>query len=344
VSRALHWLSPGDPKQRTGGFIYNARVIDALRDAGRAVAVHALPGEWPWPTRADVAACCTQLQTIPEGEPILADGLLWPALGLCRPEITARNPGVVLVHSLLDKEGAANADRLMAIETEAIAASRGWIATSGRTASLVRQRVGPQPAGMVVIPGCDPSEMSRGSGGTRLLCVATVTPRKGHALLIEALAGIEDIDWTLDCAGSTDRDAACAEAVRDTIARLGVAGRVNFLGELTDDALASAYDAADILVHAASFEGYGMGLAEALARGLPVVSTPAGALDDVPASAAIVVEPGDVNAMRGAIAGLLRDPDRRVAMAAAAGAIRWPTWDEVAASVGAAIDRFSGAG
>ena len=129
----------------------------------------------------------------------------------------------------------------------------------------------------VAPPGIDPAPVARGSGERPcLLNVGTVTPRKGHALLIEALAGLRALSWDLVVVGSLDRDAGTANAVRELIGRHGLADRVTLTGELEGEALAAAFDRADIFVSASFYEGYGMAIAEALARGLPVVAASGG--------------------------------------------------------------------
>ena len=153
-------------------------------------------------------------------------------------------------------------------------------------------------------PGTDPAPLARGSGGPglALLCVASLTPRKGHLVLLEALAELLDLDWHLTCAGSPDRDPPTARAVAAAIARLGLADRVSLVGELDEAGLAPLYDRADLFVLASYHEGYGMVLADALARGLPIVATKAGAIPGtVPPSAGMLVEPGDPAAFAGAL-------------------------------------------
>ena len=195
------------------------------------------------------------------------------------------------------------------------------------------------PAGQVhvVEPGTDAAALAQGSGSPALtlLCVATLTPRKGHAVLVEALAGLRDRAWTLHCVGSTSRHAATAQALRASIAALGLGHRVHLHGELCPAALEALYAQADAFVLPSYHEGYGMALAEALAHGLPVLSTTAGAIaDTVPAGAGVLLPPGDVAALRQALARLMDDTPWRAALAAGARAarLRLPTWPQAAAS------------
>jgi glycosyltransferase involved in cell wall biosynthesis len=100
------------------------------------------------------------------------------------------------------------------------------------------------------------------------------------------------------------------------------------------------YDLADAVVLPSFFEGYGMVLAEALARGLPVVSTTAGAIPDtVPRDAGVLVPPGDALALRAALASLLDEPVWRTRLAAGARVARvaLPTWPQAVARFAAAL-------
>jgi glycosyltransferase involved in cell wall biosynthesis len=167
-----------------------------------------------------------------------------------------------------------------------------------------------------------------------------VTARKGHALLVDALANLRERRWHLTCVGSLVRDRAAVEELNRRIERLRLTNRVSLLGEVDDTALARCYERADVFVLASYLEGYGMALAEAVARGLPIVSTTGGAIPEtVPEGAGVLVRPGDGRALATALGLLLDDADARAALAAAARAAapRLPTWSEAAAKLEAAL-------
>ena len=193
----------------------------------------------------------------------------------------------------------------------------------------------------VAPPGIDPAPVARGSGERpRLLNVGTVTPRKGHALLIEALAGLRALSWDLVIVGNLDRDAGTANAVRELIGRHGLADRVTLTGELEGEALAAAFDRADIFVSASFYEGYGMAIAEALARGLPVVATSGGATaETVPADAGLLVPPGDAAALARALQRVLAEPGLRAQFRQGAirARARLPSWNDTAAIIETAL-------
>jgi glycosyltransferase involved in cell wall biosynthesis len=171
--------------------------------------------------------------------------------------------------------------------------------------------------------------------------VGSVTPRKGHDLLIQALGAIRDLDWSCVCAGSLERDAAFVARVRSLISEAGLDARVRLVGELSGGELSAVYDSASIFVHPSWFEGYGMSLTEAVARGLPIISTTGGAIPDTaPPEASALVAPGDVEALSEALRRWLDDPDDRLRAASAArrAAERLPTWSDQVVAFEAAIE------
>ncbi len=316
----VNWLSPGDPKQRTGGYLYNARIGRALRDLGVRAHVHVLDDDWP----AARNSHADRLNRIPDGAVVIADGLLWPGISDEEREGLARRTRVwVLMHSLLDKEGDA---ALAALEIHALRQAHGCIATSTRTARLLAKRLGVSSVS-VVIPGTESVHRTQRPGINRLLAVGHVIPRKGYERLFRSLNGLLDVDWTLDIVGSLQRNATHASRMQKHCEAMGLSDRVRWLGELGHDELDRVYAGADILVHAAHFEAYGMVLTEALMRGLPVVSTPAGALDELNSAAVMVVEP---EAFAGAVSMWLTDRSAQAKAADAAQSIRFPTWEEQA--------------
>lgn len=113
----------------------------------------------------------------------------------------------------------------------------------------------------------DAARKRLGLDGFTLLSVGSLIPRKGHELIIAALADLPDARLLI--AGSGPMRAELERAA----AEKGVASRVRFLGEIAHDALTDAYRAADIFVLASSREGWANVLLEAMACGTPVVAT-----------------------------------------------------------------------
>ena len=134
-------------------------------------------------------------------------------------------------------------------------------------------------------------------GVMRLLAVGAVVPRKGYDVLVAALATLTDLPWQLTIAGDRTRDRDTAAQLEADIARHGLGDRIAVLGAVSPQRLAELYADADLFVLASHFEGYGMAYAEAIAHGLPVIGTTAGAIPDtVPQDAGLLVAPDDVAA------------------------------------------------
>jgi glycosyltransferase involved in cell wall biosynthesis len=156
-------------------------------------------------------------------------------------------------------------------------------------------------------PGVDAAPLTeRSATGGRLLCVAAVAAHKGHDLLIGALSGLADPLWELHCVGSLDRDPEYVARVRALAEDAGIADRVRWSGARTGADLDAAYAGADLLILPSRGETYGMVVTEALARGVPVVTTDAGGLPESLGSVAAGRRPG-----------LLVAPEDPVALAAA---------------------------
>jgi glycosyltransferase involved in cell wall biosynthesis len=196
----------------------------------------------------------------------------------------------------------------------------------------------------VVRPGTDRAAFARGGGdGTvALLAVGAVVPRKGYDLLVAALARLEHLRWRLAIVGDCGRSPDTSRRLEADIARFGLAERIRLRGALTPDELASLYAASDLFVLPSRFEGYGMAFAEAIAHGLPVVGTRAGAIPDtVPSDAGVLVPPDDVEALAVALRRLIEDPHERARLAAGARAATFPTWQEQAALFSGVLDRLA---
>lgn len=325
----------------SGGDVYGERLAAAL-GARR----HVLAGAWP----GDDAALARGLDGLPPGEPVVLDGLVAGGCPDVVVPLARRRPVVVVVHlPLADEVGLdpVEAARRGVAERAVLRAVHAVVAPSRWAAERVAART---PAGVVVAaPGTDAAAEAPGSpGGTRWLCVSALTPHKGQDVLVDALARVAG-GWTCTLVGSGA--AAATERVRGAIRRHGLADRVALAGPAMGAALDAAYAAADLVVLPSHGETFGMVVTESLARGLPVLTTTAGALPDTLGRAAdgvrpgLLVPPGDPDALAAALTRWLADPALR-ARARAAARARRPAlagWDATARAVAGAVDRATAA-
>ena len=129
----------------------------------------------------------------------------------------------------------------------------------------------------VVVPGAHDLPHNVAAGGTcRILSVGVLTPRKGHDVLLRALARLRDLDWSLTIAGSAGRDTAHTAYLTALIPELGLTDRVRILADPDDATLDALWREAHLFALATRWEGYPAGVAEALRRGVPVVVTEGG--------------------------------------------------------------------
>ena len=345
----LHVVVPGALDQQTGGYIYDRRMIEGLRARGWQVDVHSVTGIFPAADGGTRARMTAALAGLPDGARVLIDGL---ALGgLPAPVHAERNRLRILAlvhHPLADETGldAPRRAQLAALEREALAACAGVLVTSAFTARRL-EAYGVAPAQVrAVLPGTDPAHPAAGpepGDPPLLLSVGSVTPRKGQRVLAAALSRLVALPWRCVCAGSLERDPGYAEEVTAFTREAGLADRLRFAGECDAAELDRLYHRASLFVLPSYYEGYGMALADATARGLPVVSTTGGAIPHtVPADAGVLVAPGDEAALAGALRRLLVEPGgaerrRRLAAAARGHARRLPDWPDAARQFAEAI-------
>lgn len=342
------FLVPGDLGIRTGGYVYDRHIVEGLRARHWAVEVLSLGEGYPAPEAAALARAAQVVEALPDGALAVVDGLAFGVVPELVRQHAQRLDWVALVHHPLALETGLDAARRQALfdsERRALAHARGVIVTSPSTARALADFDVEAARIVVVEPGTEPAPLATGSGGDALLllCVATVTPRKGHALLVEALAGLKDRRWVLHCAGSLAMDPACASALAQAIDAHGLRERVLLHGEQDEAGLRTLYAAADAFVLPSFHEGYGMALAEALAHGLPVISTRAGAIPDtVPDAAGMLVAPGDVVELRAALQRLMDDAGWRAQLGAGARAARsrLPSWAQSSARFASALAGF----
>ena len=342
----LAFAVPGDLATPTGGYGYDRRIIQELRRLGWQVDVANIGEGFPFPSIAQRATALAKLSAVPAGCPIVLDGLAFGAL----PEagtLRSRTPLVALVHQPLALDAGLDtmqADVFRESERAALAAAAHVVVTSEATARIVIADYDVPPQCVSVVrPGNDPVPPAPGSKDAvvRLLSIGSVVPGKGYDLLIAALVTLADMPWRLMIAGDRTRNPATAAQLDADIEAYGLGDRVAVLGAVPPERIDELYLVSDIFVLASRFEGYGMALAEAIAHGLPVVSTTAGAIPDtVPAGAGLLVPPDNTTALAQALHRLIADPPERQRLAtnARAAAAQLPTWQDSARLFAGAIE------
>jgi len=339
---------PGSVNARTGGSIYNRRMIQALRRRGWSIDVFELASDFPAPSDEALAHAAAALAAIRDHTVVVIDGLAFGAM----PDVVAaertRLRLVPVVHMPLGDEAALDNATAMARsqnERRALNAAALVVVTGSTTVGAVAAAGVGLDRIALVTPGTDRAPVARGSESAdlRLLCVAALTPGKGHDVLVRALHMNRQLGWQLTCVGSYSRCAQTADRVRRLVNELGLENRVELAGELRDAELADRFDAADVFVLATLRETFGMAVAEAIARGIPVVATRTGDIERIVGGGGCLVEPGNALAFSTALTTVLVDSAFRAELhsGAVAARDRLATWDDAASTMSEVLERVT---
>jgi glycosyltransferase involved in cell wall biosynthesis len=347
----LIFVYPGDLDSPTGGYAYDRRIIHGLRGLGWQIQLIGLGDGYPFPSPAQLENAEQLLLRLTPEVPMVVDGLALGALPSLAATIAERHPLIALVHHPLAFELGLSDSQIALLkqsETRALHHAVKVIANSPATARDLNHHYGvPLNKIAVVLPGTDRAHAlvakTQGNSGrlheVRLLSVGSIIPRKGFHHLIEALAPLADLPWTLSIAGDTTRHPSAYEDLMADINRFHLESRVKVLGAISNGELESLYAQADLFVLASLFEGYGMVYAEAMAYGLPIIATTGGAITDtVPPEAGLLVTPGDTPALTRALKAVIEDASYRAHLSNGAlqAAAQLPSWEM-------AVQRFASA-
>ncbi|MGY6548124.1 MAG: glycosyltransferase family 4 protein [Roseinatronobacter sp.] len=342
---------PGDLNTRTGGYIYERRMLESLNQIGQPTRHVALMTSWPHPTPEAEADLDRALVALPEGMPLILDGLVFGAMATARLAAEPR-PVIAMLHHPLGLEAGLPPDRaraLIAREAANLRHAAHVVVPSPHTRDILVADFGVRaPDISIALPGFDrpPSAIpvstpARAADSAPLiLSVGIICARKGHDVLLDALAQVAGLDWRAVIVGMT-HDAEVHQALLAQRGRLGLDARVQFAGEIPPEALDELFRQASVFALATRYEGYGMVLSEAQLYGLPVLSCAVGAVPQTAPRGSILTPPDDPRAFADGLRRLLGDAGLRARLAdesAVLGAAL-PQWHDAARVMAQAVAR-----
>lgn len=307
----------------SGPMTYTRQVVQGLRETGHDLAVIELPGAYPVTDETARSAARGALASLAADRLPIIDGLALPAFAGQGDSLAAR-PTIALIHhptALGADLGDSDRATLRNTELRLFPRLARVIAASDATAERLAADFGVDRARLrVVPPGIEDVPRAVGSGrGCAILSIGALIPRKGHDVLIRALARLPDLDWRLTVVDTDRRDPACAASLRTLLDDTKTASRVKLPGEISEAALDTLWQATDVFALASHWEGYPVTVAQALKRGIPVAITSEGPASGlVPMEAGVVCRPGDVEQFSKALRRLIFDTELRAAMGGAA--------------------------
>ena len=354
----------------SGGYLYDRKLVEYLRGQGDTVEIVSLPWRsYPRHLLDNFSPAWKRRLAALDVDILLQDELNHPSLAWANRVLkNAPFPVVSIVHHLRSSEEhpAWLLPFYRWVERRYLASVDGFVFNSYTTqravqalllkqnANTTAQYVNPFQSAqsalsafhssVVAYPAADhldvPSadalerlidERSARSGPVELLFVGNLIPRKGLHHLLAALARLPKRNWRLHAVGRADVDSGYTARIRAQIERLGLGDSVTLHGRVSDAVLAEHLRRCHLLA-VPSYEGFGIVYLEAMAFGLPVIASTAGAACEIVQSGVngFLVEPADTDGLAQTLARCL---DERATLAGMGRAARQtydshPTWAE----------------
>ena len=282
------FVVPGRLETRTGGYEYDRRMVAGLRSAagrstcGSSTAAFRIRRRG----RANRRRACSR-ESPDDGASSSSTAWRWAR---CRTKSSAQRRGCGSSRSCTIRwRSRPGSMRRTAATLRGQRAARAGdrrrvVVTSHATVAALADYGVPAEKSRVVEPGTDPAPLARGSGGgdtVQLLCVATLIAAQGTRDAVSRAGGASRTGLALDLRrqpiATPSSSRGCATGVR----QLGLDDRVTLEAKPTPPRSRVITTRADVFVLPTLYEGYGMAVAEALAHGLPVVSTTTGAIPEI---------------------------------------------------------------
>jgi glycosyltransferase involved in cell wall biosynthesis len=331
----------------SGGYLYDRKLVKALEGRGDRVEILSLPWrDYARHLMDNFSPALLRRLEMLDVDALLEDELNHPSLFWIHRRLkrSIKIPVISIVHHLRSSEARAGWQNSLyrRVESSYLRSVDGFVFNSLTTRQAVEALAGrgkpcvvARPAGDRLIPNIDGDAIARRArspGPLQVLFLGNLIPRKGLHVLLKALSRLHPDLWSLSVVGSPEADPSYAGSVRRQAQALGIAGRVRFLGPLSDADLSARMETSHVLAVPSSYEGYGIAYLEGMGFGLPAVAANSGAAGEVVAQGktGFLIPPGDARALAGCLQTLAQDRNCLAAMGQAAleSYRTHPTWDQ----------------
>jgi glycosyltransferase involved in cell wall biosynthesis len=332
----------------SGGYLYDRKLVEYLREQGDRVEVISLP----WRNYAAHLTDNFRFHLPPGLDLLIQDELNHPSL-LAANAQPHPYPVISLVHHLRCSEQRPNWHNRFyrLVEKHYLNSVNGFIFNSQTTRRVVKKLlesrgVESSKPDIVAYPPTDrfgnpmtTDEIvarARQPGPLRILFLGNLIPRKGLHTLLEAVSDQQSA-VSLEIIGSLSADPGYAKKMRQKAAVHYPPSTVHFNGPLDNEALAAKLKTAQVLVVPSSYEGFGIVYLEGMAFGLPAIGTTAGAASEIitDGETGYLIPPDDAAAILSRLSALAIDRAllSRLSLNALARYRQQPSWQETAASI-----------
>ena len=344
----LGLLIYGDLDTRSGGYLYDRQLVQALEAAGDQVAVISLPPRnYPRHLLDNFSTDLLTRLISANCDVLLQDELNHPSLFLINRRLKrmVSTPLVAIVHHLRSNETSRLRRFYRLIEGSYLKGLDGAIYNSPSTQQTVEALV--TIPGVVALPGCDHLDASitddeivsrvRQPGPLKVIFIGNLIPRKGLDTLLRALAHLPLQTWSLMVIGNPEIDMRYSRAMVRLCADLGIEGQVHFLGYRSSREVTALLEDGHLLAVPSQDEGFGIVYLEAMGYGLPPLASAAGGAKDLirHGENGYLVQPGDVEGLVALLQKLHNDRDHltHLSLAARCTYASHPSWSQSAALV-----------
>ncbi|HZW57635.1 MAG TPA: glycosyltransferase family 4 protein [Nitrososphaerales archaeon] len=374
--KKLAFLICGSLDSLTGGYIYDKKMVEYLRDVrGYDVDVLSIPlGTSRWfSIFRDVWSAIRLLRR--NCDLIVEDGMIYRSVAIVNSLLCRRTPLLGIIHMIDWRACRSNMSARISrvLERRMISPLSCIVVNSKDTRAQVRSLLGPATRGdqmlSLIYPGYDsPTTFSDNkddqafqgqaasrtgysqaeeddSSQVRILYAGQIIPRKGLHLLIEALAMLSSDNWTLYVAGDDACDPAYTRNMIELIKRYRLSDRIRMMGEVDRSKMRHLMASSDVFVLPTMYEAFGMSILEAQALGVPAVAFSVGGVKEVITDGVtgVLIPPFDVEELSSALNRLLCDSSYRRQLATSALKLKtkeFSSWEECCERFASCVDHI----
>ncbi len=342
----------------SGGYLYDRKLVEYLREQGDTVEIISLP----WRNYFSHFTDNFLFRLPPDFDILIQDELNHPSLLIANSK-PHPYPVISLVHNLRSSERrpARQNNLYRAVEERYLRSVDGFIFNSTTTRDSVHALIGDSKPHVIATPGGDRfgtltedriRARTAESTPLRVLFLASVTPLKGLHVLLKAVVkeqttfSSQPSAFSLDVIGSLTVDSKYARQMQEFVmvhglhlhlAQVQVSSIVHFHGILDGDALIEKLQQAHVLVIPSFYEGFGISFLEGMAFGLPVIGTTAGAIPQLikDGENGFLIQPGDSKMLARRLTQLASDREllTRMSLNARKRFDQFPTWERSAKTI-----------
>ena len=299
----------------SGGYLYDRKLVDYLRENGDKVEIISLP----WRNYAAHLTDNFHFRLPPDLDLLIQDELNHPSL-LSANSRPRKYPVISLVHHLRCSEQRPVWGNWLygSIEKRYLNSVDGFIFNSQTTKRVVDSLLDSSKPDVVAYPPTDRFRVgltkmeiearANEPGPLRILFLGNVIQRKGLHTLLDAIRH-QTLDVRLDVVGSLISEPKYTRNIQHKVKISGLNSKVFFHGPLGNEKLIDRLKVAQVLVVPSSYEGFGIVYLEGMAFGLPAIGTTAGAASELisHAETGYLIPPDDEAALANCLSTILND-------------------------------------